>query len=109
MGDKTVFITFESKHDRDNQRKLKITINDKVTITEDEVVKILRFQINRRNTMENHLNATASKIGMIMSKLKPALKYLTEKNRKEIILHKAETILMRINRQMTCNPLRLSS
>merc|ERR1711954_219148 len=68
---------------------------------------------------------------MMLSKLKPAHKYLTEKNRREVIsakvkpvalygvqlmlgqnqriLHKAETILMCINRQMTYNPLGLSS
>ena len=96
-----------------------------VIIHEAEALKILGFHLNCRNTMDTHLNATSSKISMILSKLKPALKHLTEKNRNKIIsakvkpvalygiqlmlgqnqriFHKAETVIM------TTNPSGLSS
>ena len=79
-GDKSAFITFKSKYDKYSQSKLKITTEKNEIIHEAEALKILGFHINRRNTMDTHLNATSSKISMILSKLKPALKYLTEKN-----------------------------
>ena len=74
----------------------------------------------------NQLIAMASKVGMTFSKLRPALPYLSQKSRKQIIMskvkpialygvqlmlgqsqhiqYKAETILMNINRWMTTNP-----
>ena len=42
--------------------------------------------------METHVNAMASKIGLSSSKLKPALAYLEDKNRKLIITSKVKPI-----------------
>ena len=125
-GDKTAFLTIESKHEKEEKEKLTIKTENNKIIKEDETLKILGFQQNRNNTMDSHLNATAAKVGMNIANLKPALPYLSEKNRKEIItskiksialygiqimigqnqqiLHKAESIIMRINRLMTSNP-----
>ena len=81
--------------------------------------------------METHLNALSSKVNLILSKLKPALKFLNERNKKIVIsskvkpvalygvqlmlgqnqqiMHKAQTLIMRINRYMTSNPEGLKS
>ena len=74
----------------------------------------------------SQVNATATKVGMAMAHLKPAMPYMSKKRKKEIvnskvkpialygshlmlgqsqqIIHNPETILMRINHWMTSNP-----
>ena len=44
--------------------------------------------------METHVNATASKIGLTLSKLKPALAYLEDKNKKLIVTSKVKPIAL---------------
>ena len=42
--------------------------------------------------MESHLNSIAAKVGLTLSKLKPALPYLTDKSKREIIGAKGKPI-----------------
>ena len=56
-GDKTFFITIASSHDEKVNRKIKIKIDQNVTLVEDDVIKILGFLQNRRNSMDSQVNA----------------------------------------------------
>ena len=76
--------------------------------------------------MDSQITATALKVGLAISKLRPALPYLTPKVRKQLvntkikpialygiqlymgqpqaIIYKAASLVMRVNRYMTTNP-----
>ena len=59
-AEKTAFITIETKHDKaEDDHKLQIKVNEKLTIKEDEQLKILGFRQNRRNLMDSYLSAIA--------------------------------------------------
>merc|ERR1711954_181194 len=79
--------------------------------------------------MDSQVNAIAAKVGMLMSKLRPTFPYLDNNTRKMLVsskvkaaalygsnlmigqsqsvIQKLSMVLMRINRQMTNNPLGL--
>ena len=84
-GEKMRFLTIDSKHDDTRPGKLKIKVDKDTTLTRDKKQKILGFHQNKRNTMDSQITATASKVGLAISKLRPALPYLTPKVRKQLV------------------------
>ena len=57
-------------------------------------MKILGFIQNRRNTMDTHINSMASKIGLTLSNLKPALQYMSPEIKKRVITAKVKSIAL---------------
>ena len=110
---------------------MKIKVTEDTIIQEVEKLKILGFHQNKRNTMDSQLTATASKVGLAMSKLRPALPYLTPETRKQLvnmkikpialygiqlylgqpqsIIYRAASQIQKVNRFMTTNPEGLKS
>merc|ERR1711954_433095 len=127
-GDKSAILTINNKED---DRKIKTTTESNRYIEECEVLKILGFHQNKANNMLQQVNATASKVALLWSKLKPAIPFMSESMRRMIvnskiksvalygiqlmvgqnqtIIHKAEAILGRINKYMTFNHNQLSN
>ena len=89
-GGKTQVLTFENKREDDYQ--ITINVDATTTVRESESIKILGFVINRRNSLDTHLNSVASKIGLTLAKLQPALKFMTPDLRKRIITAKVKPI-----------------
>ena len=58
-GGKTQILTIENKKE-DNYR-LQIKVDAATTIKESESIKILGFILNRRNSLDTHLNGVAAK------------------------------------------------
>ena len=92
--DKTSFITIESHHNKYETRKLEIKVDENTTIEEDEELKILGFQQNRRNIMDSQINAISSKVAIAMKNLRPAIPFMMEKKRKEIVQAKIKPIAL---------------
>ena len=89
-GGKTQVLTIENK--REDDFKIRIKIDAATQVQESETIKILGFILNRRNTLDSHLNAVASKIGLALSKLKPALSFMSSDLRKRIVTAKVKPI-----------------
>ena len=91
-GEKTKFLTIPNS--KDDDRRISIKINHNTEINESETLKILGFIQNKRNTMENHLNWVASKIGMTLAKLRPIFEYISDDQRKRIVSAKVKSIAL---------------
>ena len=74
-GDKTAFVTIESKHDKIEPQKIQINTENNYIITNGEMVKIFGFIKDRSNAMDTQLNSISSKVGMKFAKLRPVLTY----------------------------------
>ena len=91
-GTKTQLLTIKDKDEDDH--KIRIKVDENNYITESETMKILGFTQNRKNTMDSHLNRTASKIGMTLANLKPALKFMTPEIKKRVVTAKVKSIAL---------------
>ena len=61
-GNKTDFMTIASQHD--DRQKIKNHIDDKISITKKDKIKVLGFHINRQNNMDSKLAVTSSEVGL---------------------------------------------
>lgn len=93
-GSMTNFLTIASSHDATSTAKLQIKVDSNTSITKDDCIRILRFQQNRRNLMDTKLNFISSKVGMLMSKIGPALPFMEKNNRKRVIEAKVKSIAL---------------
>ena len=84
----------KSKENPQTRRRVKFTTTNNTTINEDDSMKILGFQLNKRTIQDTQLSAISTKVGRTMGKLRLAFAYLNEYTRKKLINTKGKPIAL---------------
>ena len=91
-GGKTQFLKI--KHKNEENHKITINIDNDTKIEESETINILGFIQNRRNTMDTHLNWVATKVGMTIAQLEPAMTFVSDKVKQRKISAKVKYLAL---------------
>ena len=72
----------------ERNRRLTIKTSGGDTVTDDKSIRILGFVKNSRDTYESHLGMISSIVNTKLDELKPLLKHMNLKNRREVVYSK---------------------
>ena len=93
-GDKTQLIVTRRKWKNKDNTKVQFKTTEGDTIKEVNAIRILGFLRNNRNSYDSHLGVINGRITQALAEIKPYVRYMDPKSRKEVIYSKIASIAL---------------
>ena len=90
-GSKTTFMV--TRRPAKEKRRLRIHIENEEPVIESNAMKILGIWRNNRNSMDTHLGKVSAISAKALEEIRPLLRHMNMKTRKEVVDSKCNSIL----------------
>ena len=93
-SEKTKIIVTKAKNNTNDRSPVEFKTAEGETIREDNAIRILGFLKNNRDSYDSHLGQINGRVCKVLSEIRPYLKHMNLKTRRETIYAKAASLLL---------------